>query len=34
MANYKAYGFADVIAKPYKIPELSKVLNKVLTGKS
>lgn len=33
MANYKEYGFTNVIAKPYKIPELSKVLNQVLTGK-
>jgi PAS domain S-box-containing protein len=34
MANHKAYGFTDIIAKPYKIPELSRVLNKVLSGKS
>jgi PAS domain S-box-containing protein len=34
MAEFARYGFSGVIAKPYRITELSKVLNKVLrTGK-
>lgn len=32
MANFREYGFQDVIAKPYKISDLSKVLNKVIEG--
>jgi PAS domain S-box-containing protein len=32
MADFQTYGFAAVIAKPYKISELSKVLNETLTG--
>ena len=31
MANFQKYGFAGVIAKPYRVAELGKVLNKVLT---
>jgi CheY-like chemotaxis protein len=30
MANYKQYGFAGVVPKPYKIEELSKVLKSLL----
>jgi len=33
MADFQKYGFSGVIAKPYKISELGKVLNKALTGK-
>lgn len=32
MANFQRYGFTDVIAKPYRISELDKVLKKTLTG--
>ncbi len=32
MANYKKYGFKGVIAKPYKIKELSKVLYDVINS--
>ncbi len=32
MADFQKYGFVGVIAKPYKISELSKTLNKALTG--
>ena len=32
MADFQKYGFAGVIAKPYKVAELGKVLNKVLIG--
>lgn len=32
MAEYQKYGFAGVIAKPYKISELGKVLKKCLAG--
>jgi PAS domain S-box-containing protein len=32
MADFKKFGFAGVIAKPYKISDLGNVLNKVLTG--
>ncbi len=31
MADFQKYGFAGVIAKPYKVAELGKTLNKVLT---
>ena len=31
MADFQKYGFAGVIAKPYKVAELGKVLNQVLT---
>jgi CheY-like chemotaxis protein len=30
MANYREYGFRGVIAKPYRIEELSRVLNMVM----
>ncbi|MBF0474649.1 MAG: PAS domain S-box protein [Deltaproteobacteria bacterium] len=29
MANFREYGFVDVLPKPYKLEELSRVLNKV-----
>ena len=32
MAEFKKYGFKNVIAKPYRILELGKVLNKVIKG--
>ena len=32
MANFKEYGFQGVIAKPYRLLELSKILNKVMEG--
>ncbi len=31
MADFQKYGFAGVIAKPYKVAELGKVLNKIFT---
>ncbi len=30
MANFKEFGFSGIIAKPYKIAELSKVLKAAL----
>ncbi len=33
MSNYQIYGFCGVVAKPYKLSELSKVLFKVINGK-
>jgi hypothetical protein len=30
VANYKEYGFKDVIAKPYEISELDEILQKVI----
>ncbi|KNZ70534.1 signal transduction histidine kinase, nitrogen specific, NtrB [Thermincola ferriacetica] len=33
MANYQQYGFIDVVAKPYKMVELSKVVHRVIYGK-
>ncbi len=33
MSDYKKYGFKGVIAKPYKVAELSKVLHEVISGK-
>ena len=30
MANFQTYGFTDVIAKPYRIAELDKVLKNIL----
>ena len=30
MANYKEYGFKEVISKPYKITKLSQILNEVI----
>jgi PAS domain S-box-containing protein len=32
MANYKEYGFAGVVSKPYKVQELSELLHKVISG--
>ena len=32
MANFREHGFKGVIAKPYKLMELSKVMHKVITG--
>jgi PAS domain S-box-containing protein len=32
MAGFLSYGFIDVIAKPYRISELDKVLKNILTG--
>ena len=32
MADYKKYGFSGVLAKPYKITELSAVLQGVMSG--
>jgi PAS domain S-box-containing protein len=34
MADFRSYGFFDVIAKPYRITELDKVLKKVLPEKN
>ncbi|HET6371588.1 MAG TPA: ATP-binding protein, partial [Nitrospiria bacterium] len=33
MADFQSYGFADFIAKPYRIEEIGRVLNKVLRDK-
>jgi hypothetical protein len=30
MADYQKYGFADVLPKPFRIEELSRVLGRVL----
>jgi signal transduction histidine kinase/ActR/RegA family two-component response regulator len=32
MADYRGYGFSGVIAKPYRIEEISDILNKVMCG--
>ncbi|MFA5110098.1 MAG: response regulator, partial [Desulfobaccales bacterium] len=32
MADFKKFGFAGVIAKPYKISDLGKILNKIING--
>jgi DNA-binding NarL/FixJ family response regulator len=32
MSDFKKYGFRSVVAKPYKIQELSEILRKVLAG--
>ena len=32
MANYKEYGFAGVVPKPYRIEELSVAVQKLLRG--
>ena len=34
MANFKKYGFSEVIAKPYKVVELSKILQRVITKRA
>jgi len=31
MANFRDYGFAGVISKPYRVSELGKKLHEVLT---
>ena len=33
MANFKEYGFSEVIAKPYRVVELSKILQRVISKK-
>jgi len=33
MADFQKYGFCEVIAKPYKILELSKILQRVIVGR-
>jgi len=33
MADFQKYGFSGVIAKPYKISELGKILHEVFMGK-
>jgi two-component system cell cycle sensor histidine kinase/response regulator CckA len=33
MSQYKEYGFRGVVAKPYEMKELSKVLSKVIHEK-
>jgi hypothetical protein len=33
MADFQKYGFSGVIAKPYKISELGKILQEVAMGK-
>lgn len=32
IANYKEYGFAGVVLKPYKVQELSETLHKIISG--
>lgn len=32
MSDFRKYGFKDVVVKPYKIEELSEVLNRVISG--
>ncbi len=32
ISNFDAYGFSGFIPKPYKIEELKKVLNEVMSG--
>lgn len=34
MSDFREYGFRDVIIKPYKIEDLSRVLHRVITGQS
>ena len=34
MADFQKYGFSGVIAKPYRISELGKILHDVIMGKS
>jgi hypothetical protein len=30
MSNFREYGFSGVISKPYKIYELSEILNRII----
>jgi len=32
MADYRAHGFREVIAKPYRIAELGEMLHRVMKG--
>jgi len=32
MSDYRKYGFCGVIAKPYKLSELSEILHKIIYG--
>ena len=32
LANYRAHGFVAVIAKPYEVNELARILREVLAG--
>jgi hypothetical protein len=34
MANFENYGFSAVIAKPYRIVELSKILQGIITKRA
>jgi CheY-like chemotaxis protein len=34
MADYRAYGFSGVVAKPYKVEEVEKTLQNVLLGQA
>ena len=34
ISEYKEHGFTDYIAKPYRFTELSKIMNRVITGRS
>jgi DNA-binding NarL/FixJ family response regulator len=34
MADFQKYGFSGVIAKPYKISELGKILNRIIMKKT
>ncbi|MBI5886348.1 MAG: PAS domain-containing protein [Deltaproteobacteria bacterium] len=34
MSDFKKYGFTDVIAKPYRVSEFSRIVKGVITGKS
>jgi hypothetical protein len=33
MAKFKEYGFSEVIAKPHRVVELSKILQRVISKK-
>jgi len=30
--NYKSFGFCNIVRKPYKLPDLSRVLRETLAG--
>lgn len=34
MGNHKAYGFADVVSKPYRIQDIAEVLNRVIPSQA